>query len=67
MAAQEQAMYTKGVKVSIDQVEGDYGLCRLCGKFHKSVQHIDSSCEELAKEQYTIRHDKTGSKIHLKL
>ena len=41
MAAQEQAMYTKGVKVSIDQVEGDYGLCRLCGKFHKSVQHID--------------------------
>ena len=40
MAAQEQALRTKGVKASIDKVEGEDGLCRLCGKFQESVQHI---------------------------
>ena len=67
MAAQEQALRTKGVKASIDKVEGEDGLCRLCGKFQESVQHIVSSCGELAKKQYTIRHDKMGSRIHWEL
>ena len=42
-------------------------MCRLCGKFQESVQHIVSSCGELAKKQYTIRHDKMGSRIHWEL
>ena len=67
MAAQEQALRTKGIKASIDKVEGEDGLCRLCGKFQESVQHIVSSCGELAKKQYTIRHDKMGSRIHWEL
>ena len=67
MAAQEQALRTKGVKASIDKVEGEDGMCRLCGKFQESVRHIVSSCGELAKKQYTIRHDKMGSRIHWEL
>jgi len=67
MAAQEQALRTKGIKASIDKVEGENGLCRLCGKAQESVQHIVSSCGELAKKQYLIRHDKMGSRIHWEL
>ena len=40
MAAQEQALRTKGVKANIDKVEGEDGLCRLCGKFPETVRHI---------------------------
>ena len=67
MAAQEQALRTKGIKASIDKVEGEDGLCRLCGKAQESVQHIVSSCGELAKKQYLIRHDKMGARIHWEL
>ena len=67
MAAQEQALRTKGIKASIDKVEGKDGLCRLCGKAQESVQHIVSSCGELAKKQYLIRHDKMGARIHWEL
>ena len=57
----EQALRTKGVKANVDKVEGEDGLCRLCGKFPETVRHIVSSCGELAKKQYLIRHDKMGS------
>ena len=67
MAAQEQALRTKGVKANIDKVEGEDGLCRLCGKFPETVRHIVSSCGELAKKKYLIRHDKMGSRIHWEL
>ena len=65
MAAQEQALRTKGVKASIDKVEGEDGMCRLCGKFQESVRHIVSSCGELAKKQYTIRHNKMESIVKI--
>ena len=67
MAAQEQALRTKGIKASIDKVEGEDGLCRLCGNAQESVRHIISICNELAKKQYLIRHDKMGSRIHWEL
>jgi len=67
MAAQEQALRTKSVKANIDKVEGEDGLCRLCGKFPETVRHIVSSCGELAKKQYLIRHNKMGSRIHWEL
>ena len=67
MAAQEQALRTKGIKASIDKVEGEDGLCRLCGNAQESVRHIISNCNELAKKQYLIRHDKMGSRIHWEL
>ena len=55
------------MKANIDKVEGEDGLCRLCGKFPETVRHIVSSCGELAKKQYLIRHDKMGSRIHWEL
>ena len=62
-----QALRTKGIKASVDKVEGEDGLCRLCGNAQESVRHIISTCKELAKKQYLIRHDKMGSRIHWEL
>ena len=67
MAAQEQALQTKWRKSTIEGLEDENGLCRICGKWFETVKHIVSGCSELAKKQYRIRHDKVGSRIHWEL
>ena len=67
MAAQDQALRTKWVKSTIDKVEGEDGLCRICGKWYETVKHVVSGCGELAKKQYTIRHHKVGTRVHCEL
>ena len=52
MAAQEQALAIKWRKSTIEGVEGEDGLCRVCGEFFETVKHIVSGCYELAKKQY---------------
>lgn len=42
-------------------------LCRICSKYGKTVDHVISGCPELAKTEYTHRHDRVGSYIHWKL
>ena len=67
MAAQEQALQTRWRKSTIEGSEEVDGLCRICGERFETVKHIVSGCSELAKEQYRIRHDKVGSRIHWEL
>ena len=67
MAAQEQALATKWRKSTIEGVEGEDGLCRVCGEFFETVKHVVSGCNELAKKQYQIRHDKMGARVHWEL
>merc|ERR1711965_562994 len=67
MVAQEQALSTKWRKSTIEGVEGEDGLCRVCGKWFETVKHVVSGCNELAKKQYQIRHDKMGSRVHWEL
>ena len=50
MAAQEQALRTKWVKATIDNVEGEDGKCRICGDWFETVKHVVSGCLELAKK-----------------
>ena len=67
MAAQEQALSTRWRKSTIEGVEGEDGLCRICGKWFETVKHVVSGCNELAKKQYQIRHDKMGARVHWEL
>ena len=67
MAAQEQALRTKWEWSTIDKVEGEDGKCRICGVWFETVKHVTSGCEQLAKKQYLIRHNKMGSRIHWEL
>ena len=67
MAAQEQALQTKWRRSTIEGIEGEDGLCRVCGKWFETIKHVVSGCSELAKKQYRIRHDKMGARIHWEL
>ena len=67
MAAQDQALATKWRKSTIEGVEGEDGLCRVCGEFFETVKHVVSGCNELAKKQYQIRRDKMGTRVHWEL
>ena len=67
MAAQEQALQTKWRRSTIEGIDGEDGLCRVCGKRFETIKHVVSGCSELAKKQYLIRHDKMGARIHWEL
>ena len=40
MAAQEQALQTRWRKSTIEGVEDENGLCRICGKWFETVKHV---------------------------
>ena len=67
MAAQEQALQTKWRRSTVEGIDGEDGLCRVCGKRFETIKHVVSGCSELAKKQYLIRHDKMGARIHWEL
>jgi hypothetical protein len=65
-AAQEQALRTRMVRAKIDG-EDVSAKCRLCGKIDETAMHLASGCGELAKKQYTVRHDRMGVRVHWEL
>ena len=67
MAAQEQALRTRWVKAMIDGEADVDPMCRLCGVRWETVTHLVSGCGELAKKQYTRRHDSMGKRVHWEL
>jgi len=52
MAAQDQAILTNYIKVNIFHQLGS-ALCRLCGCYVESIDHILSSCSVIADTQVT--------------
>ena len=54
---QEQMVETKAWKVSIGiSVGGD--MCRLCGSYRETVQHLLAGCQTLAGKEYLRRHNR---------
>ena len=41
--------------------------CRLYGLFHETIDHLVSGCPELAKTEYTRRHNKAAAPMHWKV
>ena len=67
MAAQEQALRTIWVRAMIDGEADADPMCRLCGVRWETVTHLVGGCGELAKKQYTRRHDSMGKRVHWEL
>ena len=39
-------------------------MCRICGQYQETIDHIVAGCPELAKTEYLHRHDKPASYLH---
>ena len=39
-------------------------MCRNCGQFQETVDHLVSGCPELAKTEYIQRHNKAAAYLH---
>jgi hypothetical protein len=63
MAAQEESLRLKHIKTIIDHTIND-PLCRACGQFNETVQHVTCGCPCLAKSDYIERHNRMGRMIH---
>ena len=66
ITAQDQSLATRLYHSNIIK-DCTNPLCRMCGKFDESVDHVISGCPELAKTKYIQRHDKAASHIHWKV
>ena len=63
IAAQDNAIRTKHMKVRIDKTQQN-NKCRLCGDRDKTINHIISECSKLAQKEYKARHDWVSKVIH---
>ena len=66
IAAQDQSLETRLYHSNVIK-DGTNPLCRMCGKFDESVDHIICGYPELAKTEYIQRHDNAASYIHWKV
>ena len=57
IAAQDQAIETNYYRRNILN-DGTDPMCRICGQFQETIDHIVAGCPELAKTEYLHRHDK---------
>ena len=65
-AAQDQAMQTKHYATKVLNTETD-SKCRLCQQLDKTIDHIISACQIMAKEQYIKRHDRVSAQLHFNI
>ena len=42
-------------------------MCRICSKQQETIDHLVSGCSELAKTEYTQRHNRIAAYIHWKI
>jgi len=63
IAAQDQAIKTNyyGNKILKD---GTDPMCRICGQFQETIDHIVAGCPELSKNEYLHRHNKAATHVH---
>ena len=66
IAAQDQSLSTRSYHHHIIK-DGTDPLCRICGQFEETINHIVSGCPQLAKSEYINRHDKAGTYLHWKI
>ena len=60
IAAQDQCIKTNYYR---DQIlkDGTDPMCRICGQFQETADHLVSGCPELAKTEYIQRHNKAAA------
>ena len=63
IAAQDQAIKTNYYLRNILN-DGTDPICRICGQYQETIDHIVVGCPELAKTEYLHRHDKAASYLH---
>ena len=64
VAAEDQNLATRVYQNKITKNEKISPLCRLCGKYNETIDHIVSGCPVLAATEYTKRHNKVAAYIH---
>ena len=64
--AQDQSLETRLYHSNLIK-DGTNPLCRMCGKFDESADHVISGCPALAKTEYIQRQDNAASYIHWKV
>lgn len=62
-AAQDQALRTKNYEKEVLKISTD-DKCRLCKEKSETIDHLISSCPQLAKKEFIERHDKMCNYIH---
>ena len=66
LAAQDQGLYTNGLKKAIGLIQSD--SCRFCHDGVESPSHILSACKvQLGEGRYTTRHNKVCRILHWRL
>ena len=63
IAAQDQCLKTNYCRHKILK-DGTSPMCRICSKQQETIDHLVSRCSELAKTEYTQRHNRTAAYIH---
>ena len=63
IAAKDQAIKTNYYRRNILN-DGSGPMCRICGQYQETIDHIVAGCPELAKTEYLHGHDKTASYLH---
>jgi len=63
IAAQDQCIKTNYYRNKILK-DGTDPMCRICGQFQETVDHLVSGCPELAKTEYIQRHVKAAAYLH---
>ena len=66
IAAQDQCLKTNYYIHKILK-DGTSPMCRICSKQQETTDHLVSGCSELAKTEYTQRHNRTAAYIHWKI
>jgi hypothetical protein len=66
IAAQDQALTTNAYRHHIIK-DGTNPSCRVCQKYEETIDHIVSGCPELAKTEYTERHNRIARYVHWSL
>jgi len=65
IAAQDQALSTRAMQHISSAATSS--LCRLCGIYDETVEHLVSGCSFLAVSQYTVRYNNVARHIHWSL
>ena len=63
LAAQDLCIKTNYYRNKILK-DGTDPMCRICGQFQETVDHLVSGCLKLAKTEYIQRHNKAAAYLH---
>ena len=63
IAAQDQAIKTNYYRSKMLK-DGTDPMCRICGQFQETIDHIVAGCPQLAKTEYLHRHNKAATNLH---